>query len=223
MITLHHLENSRSIRILWLLEELGIPYDLKHYRREPGTSFAEEEFKQLHPLGKAPLISDGERMIAESGAIIEYLLDRHGDSRLRPSAGSRERERYNYWMHAAEGSIMNVNTLALVMNRMDERAPWPLRPLIRLVTNKVRDSYIGPTMEKLFASMERELATSRWFAGDQFSAADIQMGYVMSALEIRGGLNTSHSHSRRWIEQMKARPAYRSAMEKNGEFTLLKS
>ncbi len=223
MLTLHHLENSRSIRILWLLEELGIEYKLEHFQREPENNMAKDNFKALHTLGKAPIISDNGQIIAESGTIIEYLLDTYGNEKFRPEVGTKERTRYNYWMHAAEGSVMNINTIVLLLNRFDERAPWIFKPIIKLVTSKARSSYVQPNMERLYAFMESELASSKWFAGDEFTAADVQMGYVMSALEARGGMNANHVGCKRWIEQMKARPAFQSAMEKNGDLILLKA
>ncbi|MBN3564377.1 glutathione S-transferase family protein [Aliamphritea spongicola] len=222
MITLYHLENSRSIRILWLLEEMGLEYELLHFQREQENSMAEARFKQLHVLGKAPLLSDGERMIAESGAIIEYLLDTYGDRGLRPEAGTDARIGYNYWLHAAEGSIMNVNTMELLLNRFDQRAPWLFKPVIRLMTSKARATYTGPVTRLLLQSMETTLEQQAWFAGDDFSAADIQMGYTVRALQARGGLGRDYPACQRWIMQMEARPAYKSAMEKNGDFQLLK-
>ncbi len=223
MITLHHLENSRSIRILWLLEELGIEFKLEHFGRDRTTDIAKEEFKSLHVLGKAPLITDGELVIAESGAIIEYILDSYGNGKLRPQIGTSERIKYNYWMHAAEGSLMNLNTLALILNRMDAKSPLIIKPIIKAVTRKVREGYLNANMTKLLAHMEAELEADKWFSGTEFTAADIQMGYVMLALEVRGGMNSSHVNCKRWIRQMNERPAFQTAMEKNGPLVLLES
>ena len=221
MLILHHLENSRSFRILWLLEELALAYELKTYARDPESGQAQADYKELHALGKAPLLIDDDNVLVESGAIIEYLLDTYGAGRLRPAIGTPERLRYNYWMHAAEGSIMNLLTLSLFLNRMDSRAPFFLKPFIRPVTGQVRRAYVRPNLGKTLAYIEQELGRSDWFAGDEFSAADIQMGYVMTALAARAGLGDDFPNCRRWQHQVEARPGYRRAMEKNGEMKLL--
>ncbi len=226
MLTLHHLENSRSFRILWLLEELQLDYELQQYRRDPDSGMAQTDLKSKHALGKAPLLEDEGRQIAESGAIIEYLLDHYGDKAaepLRPEARSDERIRYNFWLHAAEGTYMNLLLLTLFMNRMESRSPLLIRPIVRMVTGKVRQSYLQPNMQRAIAHVESELAARPWFAGEQFSAADIQMGFVMTALAARGGLDEGFPACQRWQQQVEQRPAWQRAMEKNGPMQLLGS
>ncbi len=224
MITLHHLENSRSFRILWLLEELELEYELVHYRRDPKSGQAMADLKGQHPLGKAPYLIDGEMEVVESGAIIEYLLDQYDtESRLRPAAGSAERVLYNIWLHAAEGSVMNLLTLALFLNRMDSQAPFFIKPFIKPVTRAVRDAYLDHNLEKTRAAIEAQLGSTTWFAGEAFSAADVQMGFVMFALSGRGGLGDEYPACQRWLKQMEARPAYQRAMQKNGPMRLLGS
>lgn len=221
MLTLHHLENSRSFRILWLLEELELDYELVNYKRDPESGQAQADLRGKHMLGKAPLLVDGEQEIAESGAIIEYLLDSYGEGRLRPAVGTVERINYNFWLHAAEGTYMSLLILALFLNRMDSRSPFFIRPFIKLVTGKVRQAYLDPNMEKSLRLVETTLAEQRWFAGDEFTAADIQMGFVMTALSGRGGLDSRFPNCRRWIKEAESRPAWQRAMEKNGPMQLL--
>lgn len=223
MITLHHLENSRSFRILWLLEELELDYRLVHYRRDPKSGQAMADLKGQSVLGKAPLIVDDGLEIVESGAIIEYLLDRYADGALRPAVGSPERVHYNIWLHAAEGSVMNLLVLALFLNRMDSQPPFFIKPFIKPVTRAVREGYLNPNLAKVLKAIESQLSTSTWFAGEEFTAADVQMGFVMFALSARGGLNDDYPACKRWLEQMEARPAYQRAMEKNGPMRLLGS
>ncbi len=222
MITLHHLENSRSFRILWLLEELGLEYKLVQHRRDPETSAAMADYKDLHPLGKAPILIDGDKILIESGAIMEYLIDHHSDGQLRPGTDDEERYRYNYWMHAAEGSVMNLITLALFLNRMESRAPFFVRPFIKPVTRAVRSGYVNPNLQKTLLYTEQELGRYAWFAGDMFSGADIMMSFVMMAMAARGGLDEQYPNCQRWVRQMEQRPAFQRAMEKNGEMRLLK-
>ena len=164
MITVHHLENSRSQRILWLLEELGVDYEIKHYKRDVETSLAPPELEKLHPLGKAPIVTDGDITLAESGAIIEYLVDKFDDGSLRPEKGTPEGRAYTYWLHYAEGSFAPLMVMSLIMSRI-ETAPVPffLRPVTRGIADKVRKGYLNPTIEKNLALMEETLAGSDWF------------------------------------------------------------
>ncbi|MCJ8346460.1 glutathione S-transferase N-terminal domain-containing protein [bacterium] len=221
MITLYHLENSRSIRILWLLEELGLEYKLVHFKRDVNSKLAPEDFQKLSTSGKAPLIIDGDKTISESGAIIEYLLDYHANGKLRPAPCTNERDLYNYWMHAAEGSIMNIALVAFIMNRFDELCPFLFKPIIKIMTSKTRENYINPNLEKLYDQMESDLSKHTWFAGNEFSGADIQMGFVMLVLEKRAKLDQRYPNCQRWIQQMKERDSYKRAMEKNGPFGIL--
>lgn len=220
MITIHHLENSRSVRILWLLEELGLEYNVVvHTRNE--TGLAKEDYKELHPIGKSPILVDGDTVIAESGAMIEYLLDYYGEGKsLRPPIRTPERNRYNYWLHASEGSIMNVAAIALVLNRMDSKTPFMIRSIVKAVTGKVRGAYVTPNVTKILDYTEAELGKYKWFAGDDFTAADIQMGFTMNVLEARCGLYDRYPNCKRWIQQAQARAAYKRALETGGAIDL---
>jgi glutathione S-transferase len=205
MIRLHHLATSRSHRILWLLEELGLPYELVGYARDPQTMAAPPGLKRVHPLGKSPVVEDDEAgVLAESGAIIEALLERHDqEGRLRPAAGSAAHRAYLYWLHFAEGSAMPPLLVKLYLSRLGPAAA-PALPRI--------DAQIGGNLDH----MDATLARTPYFAGDAFSAADIQMIYPVEASVARGGLTAERRHLWRWLEEMRARPAYRRAVEAGG-------
>jgi glutathione S-transferase len=218
MITVHHLENSRSQRVLWLLEELGLPYELVLYKRDPQTLLAPPELRKVHPLGKSPVIVDGDATVAESGAIVEYLVDRYGKgSGLKPPDGSPEKLRYTYWLHYAEGSAMPPLLLSLVFARLP-KAPMPffVKPIVSALSAKVRSSYVAPQIKLHLDWMESELGKSAWFAGDAFSAADIQMSYPIEAASMRGGLDASRPKLWDWLTRIHARPAYQRALAKGG-------
>jgi len=219
VITVHHLNNSRSHRIVWLLEELGVPYEIKRYQRDPKTSLAPPELLRVHPLGKSPVITDGDLTIAESGAIIEYLVDRYGKGALIPPPGTPERLRYTYWLHFAEGTAMPPLVMKLVFNRV-EKGPMPFfaRPIARAIAKKVKGGFIDPNLERIVAHIESELGRSDWFAGDAFTAADIQMSFPVEAAAARVGKPPAMS---RFLERIHARPAYQRAIEKGGELAIL--
>ena len=223
MIIVHHLNNSRSQRVLWLLEELGLDYAIKPYQRDPKTMLAPPSLKAVHPLGKSPVITDGDNTIAESGAIIEYLVQQYGDGRLVPAAGSKDRLHYTYWLHYAEGSAMPPLLMKLVFGRLD-RPPMPalLRPLARSIANGVQRNYIDPQLKAHLDFMEGELGKSTWFAGEEFSAADIQMSFPLEASQSRGGLDVSRPNLFAFLQRIHARPAYKRAIEKGGKYDLLK-
>ena len=220
MITVHHLEMSRSQRVLWLLEELGLPYEIQHYQRDPKTSLAPPELRQVHPLGKSPVISDGEHTVAESGAIIEYLVERHGNGRLRPPVGSDERLRYTYWLHFAEGSAMPPLLFTLVCDKV-KSAPMPffIKPIARGIAAKVMDGFVKPNLKSQLDFMEAELLQHKWFAGDQFSAADVQMSFPLEAAAQRAGLNGSRPKLMAFLKRIHARPAYKRALERGGPYS----
>ena len=222
MIVVHHLNNSRSQRVLWLLEELGLEYDIKRYQRDAKTMLAPPALREVHPLGKSPVITDGEVTMAESGAIVEYLVERYGKGRLAPPAGSAERRRYGYWMHFAEGSAMPPLVMKLVFDRM-EKAPMPffVRPIARGLAAKVRQSFIEPNIVRQLDFMEAELGKSAWFAGAEFSAADIQMSFPLEAAAARAGLDASRPRLMDFLARIHAREPYRRALERGGEFKLL--
>ena len=215
MVTVHHLERSRSQRVLWLLEELGVPYELKEYKRDPKTLRATPALREVHPLGKSPVVTDGELTLAESGAILDYLVDRYGDGKLRPAPGTPERMRYDYWLHYAEGSAMPPLLLALVFSEVKKKAPWPVRPIAKGIADKVLADFVRPQLALHFDWIESELGKSTWFAGEELTAADIQMSYPLEAHADRGdGAVRSRIGAR--LERGGARPAYKRGLERGG-------
>jgi glutathione S-transferase len=222
MIIVHHLNNSRSQRVLWLLEELGLEYEIRRYQRDPKTMLAPPSLRAVHPLGKSPVITDGALTLAESGAIIEYVVDRYGDGRLAPATGTPERLRYTYWLHYAEGSAMPPLLLKLIFDRI-ETAPMPFfaRPIARAIAGRAKSSFIEPQIALHLTYMESELARQRWFAGNEFSAADIQMSFPIEAAAARTGLDASRPKLVAFLDRIHARPAYQRALERGGEFALL--
>jgi glutathione S-transferase len=222
MITVHHLNNSRSQRVLWLLEELGVEYEIVRYQRDRETLLAPPELRQVHPLGKSPVISDGATTIAKSGAIIEYLTGRYGNGRLVPPADSPQRLRYTYWLHYAEGSAMTPLLLSLVFRRMPKaKMPFFARPIVRGIAEKVRQSYVDPQLKLHFDYMEGELARNTWFAGEVFSAADIQMSFPIEAGQARDLVDAARPKLAEFLKRIHARPAYQRALEQGGAFAVL--
>lgn len=219
MIIVHHLNNSRSQRVLWLLEELGCEYQVVRYQRDPRTLLAPPELKRIHPLGKSPVVSDGAHTLAESGAIIEYLIERYGGERLRPPAGSAERLRYTYWLHYAEGSAMPPLLLKLVFLRLPRSAPALIRPIVRAVAGRAQQSFIDPQLRTHIDFWEEELAKSTWFAGEELSGADVQMSFPLEAAAARAGIALGPRVSQ-FLERIRARPAYRRALAAGGECRL---
>ena len=221
MITVHHLNNSRSQRILWLLEELGLPYEIRRYQRDPKTMLAPESLRAVHPLGKSPVITDGALTLAESGAIMEYLVDRYGDGRFAPALGTPERLRFTYWLHYAEGSAMPPLLLKLVFDRV-EKTPMPFfaKPVARAIAGRAKSWFIGPQIALHLSYMETELGKHRWFAGNEFTAADIQMSFPIEAAAARAGLDPGRPKLSAFLDRIHARPAYQRALERGGEFTL---
>ena len=219
MITIHHLNNSRSQRVLWLLEELGLPYEIKKYQRDPKTMLAPPELRLVHPLGKSPVLTEDGVTVAESGAVIEYLLDRHGQGRLRPPEGTPERLRFTYWLHFAEGSAMPPLLLKLVFGKVAS-APMPffVKPIAKGIAHKVLSSFVEPNLRSQLDFMEAELGKSEWFAGSEFSAADIQMSFPLEAAAQRAGLDDSRPRLKGFLRRIHARPAYRRALERGGRY-----
>lgn len=218
MITVHHLNDSRSQRVLWLLEELGLPYEVKRYQRDPGTLLAPPELKAIHPLGKSPVIDDGDIRVAETGAIIEYLLDAHGEGRLRPPSGTEDARRFVYWLHAAEGSAMPPLLLKLVFSQLPKRAPALIRPLVRAIAGKTQQGFVDPQLETQFAFWEAELGRTGWFAGEVFSAADVMMSFPVEAAASRGLDPARFPNLSAFLHAIHARPAYRRALEQGGAY-----
>ena len=220
MITVHHLNNSRSQRVLWLLEELGMPYEIKKYERDPVSMLAPESLRQVHPLGKSPVITDGGVTVAESGAIVEYLVERHGGGRLAPAAGTPERLRYSYWLHFAEGSAMPPLLLTLIFGRIaSSKMPFFAKPIARAIAAKVQGDFVDPNLARQLDFMEAELTKSEWFAGNDFSAADIQMSFPLEAAAQRAGLDARRPKLMAFLKKIHARPAYKKALERGGAYS----
>lgn len=221
MITVHHLENSRSQRVLWLLEELGLEYEVSRYERNRKTMLAPPELKRVHPLGKSPVITDDEHTIAETGAIVEYLVDRHGNGALAPAPGTPERLRYTYWLHYAEGSLMPWLLMRLAFDSLSRSpAPLPIRPLGALIGKGVKMQFLDPQIALHLDYLEGELVERTWFAGEEFSAADVMMSFPLEAASTRGVLDSSRPHLRDMVARMQARPAYQRALERGGPYSL---
>ena len=223
MITVHHLNNSRSQRVLWLLEELEVPYEVKRYQRDAATMLAPASLKAVHPLGKSPVIADGEVTLAESGAIIEYLAGKYAGGRLLPPAGTPERLRFTYWMHYAEGSLMPPLLMSLIFNRV-RTSPMPFfaKPIARGIADKVMNGFVSPQIKLHLDYAEGELRKSAWFAGDAFSAADVQMSFPLEAAASRGGLDAGRPKLMAFLERIHARPAYQRALAKGGPYELMR-
>ena len=218
MIAVHHLNNSRSQRVLWMLEELGLDYEIKPYQRQPSMQ-APDSLRVVHPLGKSPVITDGDKTLAESGAILEYLAESYGKGRLTPPPGTPERLRYTYFMHYAEGSLMPLLFMKLVFTRLPERVPWAMRPVARMISAGADKALLGPQISNHFAFLEGELAGRDWFAGALFSAADIQMSYPIEAAASRAGLGAKLPRLKAFVDRVQARPAYQRALARGGPAT----
>ena len=204
MIVVHHLENSRSQRVLWLLEELGLPYEVRRYARDPKTMLAPPELKNVHPLGKSPVIEDGGRVVAETGAIVEYLVEK-AEGRLGPPPNREAVLRYRHFLHYAEGSMMPPLLALLVVGRLG-------------MLGKPAKAPVQAMLDGHLDWLEGEIATRDWFAGDEFTAADIMMSFPLEASRSRGGLDESRPHLIDWLERIHARPAYGEALAKGGAY-----
>jgi glutathione S-transferase len=203
MLTVHHLNNSRSQRVLWLLEELAVPYELVRYQRQPDMR-APQALVAVHPLGKSPVITDKGNTIAESGAIIEYIIATYGEGRLIPPPNTPERLRFTYWLHYAEGSAM----------------PPLLLTLVRKVSNQALTALVNPQLKQHMAFWESELSKSDWFAGNEFTAADVQMSFPLEAAAARGGLEYGHPKAMAFLDRIHARPAYKRALDRGGPYVV---
>jgi glutathione S-transferase len=217
MLIVHHLNNSRSQRILWLLEELGVPYEVKRYERDPKTMLAPPELRQVHPLGKSPVITHGDRVVAETGAIVTYLVDNFGDGRLMPAGGTEDRLRYIYWLHFAEGSAMPPLVMSLVFNEIPKQTPFFVRPVANAITAAVQKMFLRPNIEAQLDFIEAELTANAWFAGEAFSAADVMMSFPLEAASARGGFG-ARPRIKDWLARIHARPAYQAALQKGGPY-----
>jgi glutathione S-transferase len=204
MIILHHLNESRSQRVLWLLEELGVPYEIRHHERDAITRLAPPELLAVHPLGKSPVIQEGDQTVIESGAIVDYLIRHHGGAHLQPAAGTPDFEAYNQWLHYAEGSAMLPLMLKLYTSRLGDAAA-PLNPRI----NSELANHLG--------YVDRALQGRSYLVGDSLTGADIQMSFVAEAAR---GLRASYPAMDAWVRGLQARPAYRRALERGGPYSM---
>ncbi|MEP6790644.1 MAG: glutathione S-transferase [Ramlibacter sp.] len=222
MIVVHHLNNSRSQRVLWLLEELGLEYELRLYQRDPKTMLAPPELRSVHPLGKSPVITDGELTLAESAAILEYIVERYGAGRMQPEAGTPDYLRYRYWMHYAEGSAMPPLLLKLVFDSIQRaKMPFFIKPVAVAICDRARKGFIQPQINQHLDYLEAELGKSHWFAGHAFSAADIQMSFPVEAARARGGLDEKRPRLMDFLSRIHERPAYQRAIERGGPYQLI--
>jgi glutathione S-transferase len=205
-----------------LLEELGVPYEVKRYERDRTTSLAPAELIAVHPLGKSPVITDEGKTVAESGAIVEYLVGKYGRGRLIPAPDSQELLEYRYWLHYAEGSFMPLMVMSLIFNRIENaRMPFFIKPIAKGIAGKVRNSYLAPNIGRNLEYLEDTLCKSSWFAGEQFTAADIQMSFPVEAASVRAGLEPDYPKLRAFLERIHERPAYRRALQNGGPYSLL--
>jgi glutathione S-transferase len=222
MIVLHHLNNSRSQRILWLLEELNLEYEVKIYQRDSVTNLAPNTLTLMHPLGKSPIITDGDITVAESGAIIEYLIGTYykgGEGQLTdPQRGNESHRQYTYWLHFSEGTLMPPLVAKLVLDRVRTNAkPFFVKIIANKIVDKLMTSYYGPIIAKNMDYIESHLGHNAWFAGEELSGADIQMSFPLEAAVARG--NTKHfPNITKFVEKVHARPAYQAALEKGGKY-----
>ncbi len=221
MLTVHHLDHSRSHRVLWLLEELGVEYDVRRYERDPATLRAPPSLKDIHRLGRSPTITDGGRALAESGAILEYLVDRYDSGRFAPARGTPGRERYTYFMHYAEGSAMLPLVLRLIFSQLP-RQPMPAiaRPVVRALAKNVIEAFVRPQIEEHLDHMEATLAETHWFAGDAFSAADVQMSFPVETAAAGGSVDARRPHLSGYLRRIRERPAYLRALARGGPYDL---
>ena len=223
MIVVHHLNNSRSQRVLWLLEELGLAYEIVRYQRDRKTMLAPPELRKIHPLGKSPVITDGAVVVAESGAIVEYLVGTYGDGRLVPPAGTEERRRWTYFLHYAEGSAMAPLLMKLIFDRVESSpAPFFVKPIARGIAQRVKGNYIQPQINMHLDYLEAELNKTPWFAGTEFTAADIQMSFPLEAAAARGGLDDHRPNLTAFLKRIHSRPAFQRALERGGPYELLR-
>ncbi len=219
MLLVHHLENSRSQRILWLLEELGVDYDIKRYERDKTSNLAPPELFDVHPLGKSPVITDGDVTVAESGLIVEYLIEKYGNGRLMPVPGTPEHLQYRYWMHYGEGTFMPLMIISLILNRI-ETSPMPffIKPIARQIAAKVRAAYSGPNIKLNLDYLENTLQKSTWFCGDEMTGADILMSFPIEAAAARLDLSEDYPALAAFKQRTRDLPAYGRALEKGGPY-----
>ncbi|MEQ9480215.1 MAG: glutathione S-transferase [Algiphilus sp.] len=219
MIVVHHLENSRSQRILWLLEELGADYEVRRYERDRKTMLAPPELKAVHPLGKSPVISEGETVVAESGAITEYLVDRFDDGTLAPARDHADFLTYRHWLHYAEGSIMPLLVMRLIFGQLPKQAPRLLKPLMKGIEGNVVKQFLGPQLDLHLGYINKALEPTGHFVGDHWTAADMLMSFPLEAAQSRAG--SRYPAINDFVARAQARPAYQRALERGGPYTIM--
>ncbi|MEO8705341.1 MAG: glutathione S-transferase [Kofleriaceae bacterium] len=221
MITVHHLNNSRSQRVLWMLEELELPYEIVKYERDPKTMLAPASLEAIHPLGKSPVVVDGEAVIAESGAILEYLVDTYGKGRFAPATGTAAHRHYKYFLHYAEGSLMPYLLMRLIFRRVrTAKLPFFAKPIARKIADKVTGDFVDPNLRRHVKFLGDHLAKHAWFTGDEFTAADVQMSFPMEATVARAKDLDLSPKLAEWVAKIHARPAFGRALAKGGPYEL---
>lgn len=218
MITVHHLENSRSQRVLWLCEELGVPYEVRRYERDPKTMLAPPELRAVHPLGKSPVIEEDGQVVAESGAITEVLIARHGEGRMRPAPGSDDHAAYLTWLHFAEASLQPLLLMALLFRVMPERAPALARPMVKGVCGTAMKGFVTPRLNEQLGYIEKHLEGREWFVGDAVTGADVMMIFPLEAAASRGEGMAAYPNVRAYVARVHAREGYRKALERGGPY-----
>lgn len=220
MITLHHLEHSRSQRVLWMLEELGLEYRIKRYARDAKTNLAPAALKKVHPLGKSPVLADGEKRLAESATILEYLARTYGDERWAPAVDGASYWAFNYWMHYAEGSLMPPLLIKLVFSKLREPpVPFFIRPITSKVADQVDQAFTNRQIETHFRYVDDHLEGREWFVGDTISAVDIQMSFPLQAALSRGTVaRADYPNVAMFVVRCQARPAWQRALERGGDY-----
>jgi len=224
MVIVHHLENSRSQRVLWALEELGVPYEVKKYERDPVTNLAPESLKKVHPLGKSPVITDqnaegGPVTIAESGAIIEYLAQVYGKESFTPEAGTEASRQYNYWMHFSEGSLMPQLLLKIVFDKVTTSPmPFFVKPIAKGIAKKVMTAYVSPNIRTMLDFIESHLGQHDWFTGEVLTGADIQMSFPLEACVMNGVAGAKHPNIQTYVKRIHARAGYQKGLEVGGPY-----
>ncbi|ALM92316.1 MULTISPECIES: glutathione S-transferase family protein [Alteromonas] len=219
MLTLHHLNNSRSQRILWLLEELGVDYNIEHYQRDSTTNLAPDSLRAVHPLGRSPVLTTPEGAIAESGAIVEYLVRKHGQTHFTSPESGENLQQYLFWLHFAEGSLMPPLVARLVLEKARQKGskPFFIKPITNKLIDGILNAYYGPNLAQSLRYVESYLAHHTWFAGEQPTGADVQMIFPLESL-VASGNAKDFPAIREYVKRVHARPAYKQALEKGGEY-----
>ncbi|WOI37382.1 glutathione S-transferase [Alteromonas sp. CI.11.F.A3] len=219
MLTLHHLNNSRSQRILWLLEELGVDYNIEHYQRDSTTNLAPDSLRAVHPLGRSPVLTTPDGAIAESGAIVEYLVRKYGQTSFTSPESGENLQQYLFWLHFAEGSLMPPLVARLVLEKARQKGakPFFIKPITNKLIDGILNAYYGPNLAQSLRYVESYLAHHTWFAGEQPTGADVQMIFPLESL-VASGNAKDFPAIREYVKRVHARPAYKQALEKGGEY-----